>query len=98
MSYMSQNFCLFYVSNLSVINFRTSLRMYPGSLAPAGVASDSSQGGSLPDTGHTDLDGESRANAVRKSVSHVPSGKRFSSQFSLQLAGQAISSLLTRLG
>ena len=32
MSYMSQNFRLFHVSNLSVRNFRIFLLMYPGSL------------------------------------------------------------------
>ena len=32
MSYMSQNFCLFPVSKLSVLNFRIFLLMYPGSV------------------------------------------------------------------
>ena len=31
-SYMSQNFCLIGVSNLSVLNFRIFLLMYPGSV------------------------------------------------------------------
>ena len=31
MSYMSQNFCLIGVSNLSFLNFRIFLLMYPGS-------------------------------------------------------------------
>ena len=35
MSFMSQNFCLLHVSNLSVLNFRICLLMYPGSLAVA---------------------------------------------------------------
>ena len=30
-NYTSQNFCLFHLSNLSVLNFRTCLLMYPGS-------------------------------------------------------------------
>ena len=42
MSYISQNFRLFQVSNLSVLNFRIFLLMYPGSLSlsfvPAHVA------------------------------------------------------------
>ena len=36
-SYMSQNFLLFYVSNLSVRNFRIFLLMYPGSLSDVGA-------------------------------------------------------------
>ena len=34
MSYTSQNFRLFHVSNLSVRNFRIFLLMYPGSMTP----------------------------------------------------------------
>ena len=37
MSYMSQNFRLFHTSNLSVINFRFFLFMYPGSAAGVAV-------------------------------------------------------------
>ena len=32
MSYTSHNFCLFHVSNLSVLNYRIVLLMYPGSV------------------------------------------------------------------
>ena len=38
MSYISQNLCLFHMSNLSVINFRILLPMYPGCLSRCGDA------------------------------------------------------------
>ena len=38
MSYRSQNFCLFHVSNLSVLNFRFFLLLYPRSMFPMTVA------------------------------------------------------------
>ena len=38
MSYMSENFCLFPVSNLSVLNFRIFLLMYPESSETRRVA------------------------------------------------------------
>ena len=37
MSYVSQNLRLFHVQNLSVLNFRIFLLMYPGSLIPLPV-------------------------------------------------------------
>ena len=45
MNYISQNFRLFYVSNLSVLNFWIFLLMYPGSVP----AATSARPGTLPD-------------------------------------------------
>ena len=47
MSCMSQNFCLFHVSNVSVRNFRIVLLMYPGPVSGCrcGVTADGGGGG-----------------------------------------------------
>ena len=59
MSYVSQNFYLFHVPNLSVANFRISLRMYPGTV--------SDRADQAPSTAHIESDTHtSRTPSLRK--------------------------------